>query len=93
MPVEALENWRRSQSKNAGRLLSLLERMNEDASDDATVLVAPRLASFGEDHLAELFREHLLAAKIERAELQRSTRTHVQANFRSCRDSGITSSR
>ncbi|MCL2725791.1 MAG: site-specific integrase [Polyangiaceae bacterium] len=55
-----------------------------------TDLVVPVLSAFGEDHLAELWRKHLLVAEVERAELHISTRTHVQSNFRSCRDSGIT---
>lgn len=63
-----------------------------DAGDeiDAGLLVVPALSAFGEDHLAEQFRKHLKLAKVTRAELHASTVTHVQANFRSCRDSGIT---
>jgi integrase len=69
-------------------LRPLLERMakGREASD----LVVPTLSAFGEDHLAQLFREHLTRAGVKRAELHTSTRTHVQGNFRSCRDSGIT---
>lgn len=70
-------------------LVPLLERMKEEA-DDEYALVVPTLSTFGEDHLAQLFRRHLKEAKVERAELHRSTRTHVQSNFRSCRDSGLT---
>lgn len=70
-------------------LLPLLERMKEDA-DDTSALVVPRLSAFGEDHLAEQFRRHLKLAGVKRTELHMSTRTHVQGNFRSCRDSGIT---
>jgi hypothetical protein len=55
-----------------------------------TALAVPVLAAFGEDHLAEKFREHLTAAGLDRAELHATTQTHVRANFRSCRDSGIT---
>ena len=69
-------------------LVPLLARMKKGRK--ATDLVVPALASFGEDHLAQLFRKHLTSAKVARAELHKSTRTHVQANFRSCRDSGIT---
>ncbi len=42
------------------------------------------------DHLATLFRDHLKLAGVDRAELHASTKTHVQANFRSWRDSGLT---
>ncbi len=69
-------------------LLPLLECMREGRED--TELVVPALSAFGEDHLAEQFRKHLKLAKLDRLELHASTRTHVQANFRSCRDSGIT---
>jgi integrase len=72
-------------------LLPLLERMKEDAGEDsASALVVPRLSAFGEDHLAEQFRRHLKLAKVDRVELHTSTLTHVQGNFRSCRDTGIT---
>ena len=50
----------------------------------------PCLSAFGEDHLAEQFRKHLLVAGVDRVELHKSTRTHVQSNFRSGRDSGLT---
>jgi hypothetical protein len=69
-------------------LVPLLVRMAKGKPTSA--LVAPVLEAFGEDHLAELFREHLLTAGVKRAELHESTRTHVQSNFRSWRDSGIT---
>ncbi len=72
----------------APTLAPLLERMLDGKKPGD--LVVPQLAAFGEDHLAQLFRAHLMAAKVERAELHESTRTHVQSNFRSCRDSGIT---
>lgn len=76
-------------------LAPLLERMRETARDergaiDGAALVVPRLSAFGEDHLAEQFRRHLKVAKVLRPELHSSTVTHVQANFRSGRDSGIT---
>ncbi len=72
-------------------LVPLLARMKKDAGDDAAdKLVVPTLSTHGEDHLAQLFRKHLTKAKLARVELHRSTATHVQANFRSCRDSGIT---
>ena len=71
-------------------LLPLLERMRKDAGNDASALVVPSLSAFGEDHLAEQFRAHLEAAKIKRTELHETTLTHVQSNFRSCRDTGIT---
>ncbi len=69
-------------------LAPLLDRMGK--GKEPTALVVPRLSAFGEDHLAEQFRRHLTRAKVTRAELHETTRTHVQANFRSCRDSGIT---
>ncbi len=69
-------------------LAPLLEHMISGKEPGA--LVAPCLSAFGEDHLAEQFRRHLKIAGVTRAELHASTRTHVQANFRSCRDSGIT---
>ncbi len=69
-------------------LRPLLERMRK--GQDASALVVPCLSNFGEDHLAEVFRRHLLAATVDRPALHASTHTHVQANLRSCRDSGIT---
>ncbi len=69
-------------------LLPLLEYLKDGA--EPTALVVPLLASFGEDHLAEQFRAHLLVAGVDRAELHETTLTHAQAVFRSCRDSGIT---
>ncbi len=69
-------------------LAPLLRRMAEGKA--STALAVPMLDSFGEDHLAEKFREHLLLAKVDRAGLHATTSTHVQSNFRSCRDSGIT---
>lgn len=69
-------------------LAPLLKRMREGKSPRD--LVVPLLSSFGEDHLAESFREHLLAAGLTRPELHTTTRTHVQSNFRSWRDSGLT---
>lgn len=69
-------------------LAPLLERMREGKAPHD--LVAKHLVVYGEDHLAELFRKHLRLAGLERVELHASTRTHVQANFRSCRDTGLT---
>lgn len=69
-------------------LAPLLARMKDGKEPDS--LVVPCLSAYGEDHLAQQFREHLQAAGVRRAELHRSTATHVQGNFRSCRDSGIT---
>ncbi len=69
-------------------LMPLLERMRKGA--EPTALVARHLHVFGEDHLAEVFRKHLQLAGCTRIELHRTTRTHVQSNFRSCRDSGLT---
>jgi integrase len=68
----------------------LLARMRQSKPDGA--LVVPMLDAFGDDHLAEKFREHLLVAKVDPlcAALHATTSTHVQSNFRSCRDSGIT---
>jgi hypothetical protein len=34
------------------------------------------------DHLATLFRDHLMLAAVKRAELHTTTSTHVQSNFR-----------
>lgn len=69
-------------------LRPLLARMRKGKR--ACDAVVPTLADFGEDHLAEQFRKHLRIAKVDRAELHVTTATHVQANFRTCRDSGIT---
>lgn len=69
-------------------LAPMLRRMGDGKRADE--LVVPALSAFGEDHVAEQWRKHLLVAGVERAELHRSTSTHVQSNFRSCRDSGIT---
>lgn len=69
-------------------LRPLLERMKKRKAPGE--LVVPTLGDFGEDHLAEQFRKHLRLAGVDRAELHTTTATHVQANFRSCRDSGIT---
>jgi hypothetical protein len=69
-------------------LVPLLARLVK--GKQRTDLVVPALSDFGEDHLAQLFRKHLAAAKVARVELHKSTRTRVQSNFRSCRDSGIT---
>jgi len=69
-------------------LMPLLKRML--AGKKPTEQVTNALQQHGENHLALLFRKHLEAAKVERAALHGSTHTHVQANFRSCRDSGIT---
>jgi integrase len=79
-------------------LMPLLQRMLEGKSD--ADLVVPLLSRADAvtsqnrratvDHLAVLFRDHLKRAKVERAELHTSTRTHVQAVFRSWRDSGLT---
>ena len=69
-------------------LLPLLERMRKGA--EPTALVARHLHVFGEDHLAEVFRKHLQLSGCTRIELHRTTTTHVQSNFRSCRDSGLT---
>lgn len=40
--------------------------------------------------MTSIFRDHLKLAKVERGELTTSTRTTVEANFRSWRDSGLT---
>src|SRR5690242_3410292 len=57
---------------------------------ESTANVTPTLTAFGEDHLAQLFRAHLLKAGVNRPALHKSPHTHVQSNFRSYRDSGIT---
>lgn len=59
-------------------LLPLLTRMKEGKELSALVVPVP---SYGEDHLAQLFRRHLKLAGVDRAELHESTHTHVQANF------------
>jgi integrase len=69
-------------------LRPLLERLVR--GKEASALLVPALAAFGEDHLAEQWRKHLEVAHLDRTELHTSTRTHVKSNFRSCRDSGIT---
>jgi hypothetical protein len=79
-------------------LVPLLARMREGKWSGE--LVAPLLSECDAvttdgrratvDHLAVLFRDHLKAAGVERVELHESTRTHVQSNFRSWRDSGLT---
>lgn len=69
-------------------LAPLLARMRKGR--EASDLVVPHLSAFGEDHLARMWRRHLIAAGVTRPELHASTRTHVQSNFRSCRDSGLT---
>lgn len=71
------------------QLMPLLRRMREEATD-LSAPIARHLVLYGEDHLAESFRKHLKLAGVDRAELHISTPTHVQSNFRSCRDSGIT---
>jgi integrase len=79
-------------------LLPLLKRLCEGKCGDE--LVVPLLSRGDDvtstnrrasvDHLAVLFRDHLRLAGVTRAELHASTKTHVQANFRSWRDSGLT---
>ena len=79
-------------------LAPLLERMRKGRGEDD--LVVPLLSKNEDvtadnrratvDHLATLFREHLRKAGIVRTELHKTTKTHVQANFRSWRDSGLT---
>jgi hypothetical protein len=69
-------------------LMLLFERMRKGRKP--TDLVVPALSTFGEDHLAEQFRRHLIDAGLDRAELRTSTRTHVQANFRSLRSAWVT---
>lgn len=69
-------------------LLPLLDRMREGQPDAA--LVVPLMSTVPENTLADIFRGHLALANVTRDELRRDTLTHVQANFRSCRDSGLT---
>lgn len=69
-------------------LRPLLERMRKGKAP--TDLVVPTLGNAKEYDLAGSFRRHLVKAGVTRSVLHASTRTHVQANFRSCRDSGIT---
>jgi hypothetical protein len=53
-------------------------------------LLAPLLADYGEKHRAKTLQEHLRRAGVTRPGLFTSTATTMAANFRSCRDSGIT---
>jgi integrase len=69
-------------------LKPLLRRMRKGREPGD--LLVPALSTFGEDHLAEQWRRHLRLAKITRSALHASTMSHVQSNFRSCRDTGIT---
>ena len=69
-------------------LLPLLKRMLEGKKPSEQLTHC--LEQHGENHIALLFRKHLEAAGVKRPALHGSTHTHVQANFRSCRDSGIT---
>src|SRR5205085_5404556 len=79
-------------------IVPLLERMKKGkAMGDLVVLLLSKsdaTTSTGRkatvDHLAELLRDHLKRAGVKRLELHESTQTHVQSNFRSWRDSGIT---
>lgn len=74
--------WPFSKSRSAAR-----HRVD---GKDLTALVAPALDAAKKYHLAERFRQHLENAKVTRPTLHASMRTHVQANFRTCRDSGLT---
>jgi len=69
-------------------LRPLLVRMREGKR--ANELVVPAMSTVPENTLAEIFRMDLTTARVTRNELHHDTLTHVQANFRSCRDSGLT---
>jgi integrase len=69
-------------------LVPLLERIARDgAADDR---VCPIVAATEEYYRAGLFRQYLVAAGVDRAELYTETATHLMIDFRSLRDSGIT---
>lgn len=69
-------------------LRPLLERLCKGRKP--TDLLVPIMSTVPENTLAETFRADLVKAEVTRDELHRDTLTHVQSNFRSCRDSGIT---
>lgn len=69
-------------------LVPLLERLVANRAREELLL--PVVSSVPDNSLGELFREHLKLAGVDRPELHEATRTHVQGNFRSWRDSGIT---
>lgn len=69
-------------------LLPLLERMMKGKAPGDLLL--PCMSSVADNALAELFRQHLALAGVDRAALTTASRTHAIANFRTWRDSGLT---
>lgn len=69
-------------------LLPLLKRLQDEREPGD--LIAPVIAATAEKSRAGIFRDFLKAAKVTRAELFEETETHLQIDFRSLRDSGIT---
>lgn len=69
-------------------LMPLLKRMIEGRKADERLV--PVLAATHENDHAELTREHLKLAAVDRAELFVSTATHKMIGFRSWRETGIT---
>jgi hypothetical protein len=69
-------------------LLPLLERMHEDAQDDAPIL--PVLGTLNDKFRAKQLRKHLEVAGVNRDRLFANTVTLLSVTFRSCRDTGIT---
>jgi len=59
----------------------------------SSALVVPCVSNFGEGQLAEPFRRHLRAAKIDRPALHGSTHTHLKAKLRSYHDAASPGSR
>ncbi len=69
-------------------LLPLLKRMKEER--EANDRLAGVVSNTPEKSRAGIFRTFLEKAKVKRAELFEETETHLQIDFRSLRDSGIT---
>lgn len=72
-----------------GPLLPLLDAMRGDPKRPDGELVVPDVAR-GEERMAGRFRDHLRAAKVERARLYADTATEEPVDFRSLRDSFAT---
>lgn len=69
-------------------LRPLLERMAKGKRPDQKVV--PAIERTGKHRTAALLREHLALAGVDHARLSRDDATHMAANFRTFRDSGIT---
>jgi integrase len=69
-------------------LLPLLQRIERERDDED--LVAPIVGATAKKYRATIFQDHLRAAGVKRAELFVETETHIEIDFRSLRDSGIT---